>query len=309
MSPEPEATSTPNPQLPIPPTSATTGSRFPVSGPGRSVEPGALDTESRVPRPESRVWRTLVSPPASGVENMAVDEALLNRARRTGECVLRVYTWATPTLSLGRNQSAREACDPARAHELGVAVVRRLTGGRALLHHREITYSVTAPLARDESPRAWYASITSLLVHALQSLGVDATVAPRSARMPAPAGAPCFELPAEGEIMVRGRKLVGSALVRDNGALLQHGSILVEDDQPLLTRLTATPGATPRPAATLREALGRRPDIPEIATAVFEALRARVDRESLPLILGEDLHDDLAAARARYASDTWTWRR
>src|SRR5215210_4848764 len=88
-------------------------------------------------------WRTLVSGPADGVENMAIDDALLDRARGSGECVIRLYEWARPTLSLGRNQAARGQYDLARARELGIDFVRRPTGGRAVLHHREVTYSVT----------------------------------------------------------------------------------------------------------------------------------------------------------------------
>ena len=99
------------------------------------------------------IWRFLLSEPDTGVANMALDEALLARARRTGEHVLRVYAWAAPTLSLGRNQTARGVFDGPTARELGVSIVRRLTGGRALLHHREITYSVTGPLSPGRSLR------------------------------------------------------------------------------------------------------------------------------------------------------------
>src|SRR6476620_9212884 len=90
-------------------------------------------------------WRLLLSPPLGGPENMALDEALMGRARRTGESVLRVYAWSRPTLSLGRNQRAVGLYREQALAERGVGVVRRPTGGRALLHHREITYSVTAP--------------------------------------------------------------------------------------------------------------------------------------------------------------------
>src|SRR5512142_1385967 len=91
-------------------------------------------------------WHLLVTPPAPGAENMAVDEALMDRARTSGEGVLRMYGWSAPTLSLGRNQIAKGRYDLARAAAEGIGIVRRPTGGRALLHHREITYSVTAPV-------------------------------------------------------------------------------------------------------------------------------------------------------------------
>lgn len=241
---------------------------------------------------------------------MALDEALLERARRTGESVLRAYSWARPTLSLGRHQLARGAFSAERASRMGVDLVRRLTGGRALLHHREVTYSVTAPLGPDDSLRSWYAGINAMLLHALRDLGVSATLAPRAGQMPPPASAPCFELPAEGEIMVAGRKLVGSALVRDNGALLQHGSILIADDQAMIAMLATTPLADVMPAATLHDALGRTPEVREVAMALFEAARPAAGLP-IPVLELDDATRDLAAriARDRYASDGWTWRR
>src|SRR6185503_12044219 len=120
-------------------------------------------------------WRLIVTPPAGGAENMALDEALMERARETNEWVLRVYSWSTPTISLGRNQSARGRYDLERIGQLGFGVVRRPTGGRAILHHREITYSVTAPAEEAGDLRQSYDRINQLLLHALNSLGVHAS--------------------------------------------------------------------------------------------------------------------------------------
>src|SRR5918993_1263494 len=187
--------------------------------------------------PRTLPWRLLTSPPLGGPENMALDEALMARARRTGETVLRVYAWSAPTLSLGRNQRAIGMYRESALAERGVGVVRRPTGGRALLHHREITYSVTAPLATGDSLRESYARINRLLVDGLRRLGVAVQVAAPSDRALLPSASPCFERPAAGEVVVGGRKLVGSAQWRDDGAMLQHGSILVEDDQSLVSAL------------------------------------------------------------------------
>src|SRR5262245_64276589 len=90
-------------------------------------------------------WKFLESPADDGPGNMALDEALMSRATRTGEAVFRVYSWSVPTLSLGRNQRAKGDYDLGAAHERGIAFVRRPTGGRALLHDHEVTYSVTIP--------------------------------------------------------------------------------------------------------------------------------------------------------------------
>jgi len=146
---------------------------------------------------------------------MALDEALMDRARETGEWVLRVYSWSTPTISLGRNQTARGRYDLERIHDLGFDVVRRPTGGRAILHHREITYSVTAPCDEAGDLRQSYDRINRLLLHALQSVGVDASVFSPTARAMSPGMSPCFDEPSAGELTVAGRKLAGSAQVRD----------------------------------------------------------------------------------------------
>ncbi|MBV9881351.1 MAG: hypothetical protein JO180_12685 [Gemmatirosa sp.] len=262
-------------------------------------------------------FRLLVTPPLSGPDNMALDDALLARARATGECVVRVYTWSVPTLSFGRNQTARGLYDPARLAERGIGVVRRPTGGRAVLHHREITYGVTAPLGAlaplGASVRAAYGRINRLLLHALRALGVDAREAAPAARAPLPDGAPCFEAPAGGELVVDAAsgvaKLVGSAQWQDDGALLQHGSILVDDDQSSVAGLAARPLPDVPPPATLRRLLGRAPAASEMADALGEALRQVEGADPTALCLDAPLQDAAARARAHYADDGWTWRR
>src|SRR5688572_13127482 len=144
-------------------------------------------------------WRLLLGPPLPGPDNMALDEALMARARRSGESVLRLYQWSEPTLSLGRNQRAAGLYDLDAARRSGIRFVRRLTGGRALLHHREFTYSVTAPVPARSSIRESYDWINRLLTDALGRLGVDARPATGSRAMP-PDVTPCFEAPSAGEL-------------------------------------------------------------------------------------------------------------
>jgi lipoate-protein ligase A len=241
---------------------------------------------------------------------MAVDAALMDRARTTGETVLRVYTWSAPTLSFGRHQRVRGLYDAERLRAAGVDVVRRPTGGRAILHHRELTYSVTAPERENESLRSTYARINGMLLSALSRLGVHATLAAPAARARIPDGAPCFEEPAAGELEVAGRKLVGSAQLRESGALLQHGSILVDDDQPLVSSLAerAIPVA-PAPA-TLREILGRAAEPSELAEAFASAMRELDGESPTPLPLDDAaLERSLPASRAHMASEAWIWSR
>jgi lipoate-protein ligase A len=254
-------------------------------------------------------WRLLLDPPLGGAENMARDEALMARARRTGEHVLRVYGWSTPTLSLGRNQRARGVYLTDELERRGIGVVRRPTGGRALLHHREITYSVTAPCADDLGLSAEYGQINLLLGSALEALGVRVAIASPDTRSAPPGASPCFAEPARGELVLDGRKLVGSAQWRHDGALLQHGSILVDDDQATIPSLMRDPAPIPPRPATLRDALGRAPVLHEVAEALFAAVRARLDPNALTLEGDDALTHDGERLATHFLDDTWTWRR
>ena len=233
----------------------------------------------------------------------------MSRARRTGEWTLRVYAWSAPTISLGRNQSAMRQYDRERIQRGGLAVVRRPTGGRAILHHREITYSVTAPTDTAGTERESYARINRLLVRALSNLGVVAAVAERTERARIPDATPCFERPAEGELTFDGRKIAGSAQWRSDGALLQHGSILVDDDQSRLTEFSLSPRPDLPSPATLSQALGRAPTIDEAGSAFDAAVRELEDPHAAILELDDDLRARTSSLVVHYSDDAWTWRR
>ncbi len=254
-------------------------------------------------------WRYLLSAPLPGPDNMALDDALLARAERSGEGVLRVYGWSQPTLSLGRNQPAAGRYDIESAQALGITFVRRPTGGRAVLHCREITYSITAPTSAMGGLGDSYGRINRLLVDALRALGVSATVSAPTGPSPLPGIAPCFETPVAGEIEAEGRKLVGSAQVRQGLALLQHGSILVDDDQWLASALLRDGTDAPPRAATLRDSLGRAPSLQEVGDALRDALWRLEGAEPLFLAADRELDTDMRAALARYGDERWTWRR
>ena len=252
----------------------------------------------------------MLAPCRSGAENMARDTAFMERAKATGETVFSVYSWASPTLSLGRNQTAKSRYDLDEIRRRGIDVVRRPTGGRALLHHHEVTYSVTAPITDDESLRNSYERINRILIDGLGRLGVRATEAANGERTPQPGDLPCFAAPAEGELVTSGAKLVGSAQLRENGALLQHGSILIDDDQPIIAQLlieTAAANASPS-AATLRGLLGRSPSIQEVAVALFDGVHALEDPDALPLDESE-IRDAALTHMEHYMNELWTWRR
>jgi lipoate-protein ligase A len=250
-------------------------------------------------------WRLLDSGALDGAEQMALDRGLMERARRTGESVFRVYRWVRPTLSFGRHERVAGHFDPDRLAAEGVDAVRRPTGGRVLLHDREVTYSVTAPISDDESLRTSYRRINSLLVDALASLGVRVEAAAVSAHR-RPGGAPCFAEPSAGELTIDGRKLVGSAQLREHGALLQHGSILLADDQPRIGALATVALLPSAPAATLESVADGSVGYETIRDALFDAVqRAAPDT----LMLGASEAQAFADPhREHFASPEWTWR-
>ena len=238
---------------------------------------------------------------------MALDEALMERSAATGEWICRVYGWAEPTISFGRNQAAVRHYDKQRV-ERGMAVVRRPTGGRAILHHREVTYCVTGPTSDAGGLHESYVLINRLLVDGLRSLGIDVSVAQSRVQAMQPGPVPCFDHPSSGELVARGRKLVGSAQWRSDHALLQHGSILIDDDQAQLTEFLKEPQPQPPPAATLRDLLGRGPTIEEVAAGIFSAVAAD-DPTATPLTFDQPLLDSQSRLAERYADVAWTWRR
>jgi lipoate-protein ligase A len=262
------------------------------------------------------MWRLLHTPAAPGAFNMALDETLMSFARDTSCWVLRVYGWSVPTLSFGRNQTARGGYDLQRLAERGIDVVRRPTGGRAILHDHEVTYSVVGPANVAGDLRESYERINRLLIAALRALGVDgAAVAGERARVPEremeqaqPGLTPCFHHPSIGEITLDGRKLVGSAQWRSDGALLQHGSILVDDDQLQISSLLIDKGPPIPRAATLRDALARVPDQCEVADALFAAVRTLEDPEA-SVVDDPSLFERAHAQTGQYLDPGWTWRR
>lgn len=256
-------------------------------------------------------WRLLDTAPAPGAWNMAVDEALADAVRAGGPPTLRLYRWNPACLSLGRNQPA-DGYDRDEIRRRGLDVVRRPTGGRAVLHARELTYSVAV---RDNvlgSPRNAYAAVNRALVAGLRRLGVDARLQPAGGgRAPLPSLAPCFEQPVEGEVVAGGRKLVGSAQRRERGVILQHGSLILHDDQALLAELMRPGAAVPpaSPPATLAELMGTVPEWPDLAAAIAWGWRESVGGEVTADTLRAEDEERAAGHRARYEDPAWTWHR
>lgn len=238
---------------------------------------------------------------------MARDHALA-RGARAGEGVLRLYGWAPPTVSFGRNEPAPAGFPRDPADRPGVDVVRRPTGGRAVLHHEELTYSVVVP-GRAVGARGLYRAVHEGLVAGLRSLGIPAEVA-AGGQVLRPDAGPCFQVAAPGEITLGGRKLVGSAQARMDGALLQHGSILLSPHQDRLMELVGGAGqGDEAQAAALSQLPGGAPSPERLRQALVDGLSTRLggDWEEGGLTAEEEVNEE--ELLRLYENPTWTWRR
>lgn len=260
-------------------------------------------------------WRLIRSAPADGPTNMAVDEAILRAvAQGTAPPTLRLYAWNPPTVSLGRAQQAGDV-DVQALTAAGYGLVRRPTGGKAILHVDELTYSVVAPQdePRVDGPVAdSYRRLSAGLMRGLERLGVVGSQADRRAGSVSLKGPVCFEVPSDYEITSSGRKLVGSAQMRSDGVVLQHGTVPLRGD---IARICALLRARPDPervrarATTVEEALGRPVSWDEAAEAMIlgfgEVLRLRME----PARLSAAEQDQAEELRmTKYGVDEWTGR-
>jgi lipoate-protein ligase A len=258
-------------------------------------------------------FRLLVTEPLSGAANMALDEALLD-ARIHGQSppTLRCFAWAPPTISVGYGQPLDERIDLAAAEAEGIGLVRRPTGGSAILHEGpdlELTYSVVAragdfPGADDllES----YRFIGLALLAGLRDLGVPVDLVPARPTDPRSMPAFCFARTASYELEVDGRKLVGSAQRRRGTGFLQHGSVMLGAAAERLRRVF--PREAPLAGMTTIEAtLGRRPAFDEVVRALargFElAHEIRLERGAAT---AAERATAAALTAAKYATAAWT---
>lgn len=292
-------------------------------------------------RGKSMKWRLLRTGHNSGAWNMAVDEAIMiHVAKKIVPPTFRLYGWVPPALSLGRLQSFERDVDPDNCRSLGVDVVRRPTGGRAVLHDNEVTYSFIIseddPLLPPDLRDSFYLA-TEGIVKGLALLGIEAEIQGRqgagsladayqreSRTRPAPdqsvqSGA-CFDSPSWYEVVAGGKKLVGSAQARLKGVFLQHGSILITLDTDKVCRVLRYdhPDARDQASTQLLEKatsieaiLGRAVSFREVEEAVISGIQDHIS--PIELVEGQLLPEELLCAEdlisQKYAADTWTKRR
>ena len=241
------------------------------------------------------LWRLLLTPEAPGAWNMAVDEAILEAAtHREVLPTLRLYAWNPPCLSLGYAQPISDV-DESRLEKFDWDLVRRPTGGRAILHTDELTYSVCGP--EDEPVLAGdilssYKRLSSAILAAIEQIGISVQALPQkknaNSKSPEPV---CFEVPSNYEITADGKKLVGSAQARRQGGVLQHGTLPLYGDLTRIVQVLSFPSQTSREqaaerllsrAATLNTAMGEIVSWKQAADSFIQAFQNTLDLELAP---------------------------
>lgn len=268
-------------------------------------------------------WRVVISGAACAAVNMATDEAMM-QAHGAGNVppTLRFYGWRPAAVSIGYFQRAAEEIDLEACRAQGVDVVRRLTGGRAVLHDAELTYSI---VVREDHPHVpgtiteSYCLFSRGLVAGLRRLGVEAKMSVPGAaygqNMKRPASSACFDAPSHYEITVEGRKLVGSAQVRKDGVVLQHGSILLRFSPERVVSLLRVPSGDVKTrmvemlrsrAISLTEALGREAGWQELCDSIMGSFGPAL---GINLEIGDLTEDEIAMSRqfreGKYGQDSW----
>lgn len=283
-----------------------------------TVVPVVRREKVRVEPLEPATWRVITTAPSDGATNMAIDEAIATAvAQGKVPPTLRFYEWDPPCLSLGYSQPIDTADEDACAKN-GWDIVRRQTGGRAILHIDELTYSIATP---DAEPRVKggvlesYRRLSAGLYRGLKQIGLEAERAQPYYTDAGEQGPACFDGPSDYEITVGQRKLIGSAQKRQSGVVLQHGTIpLAGDITRICDALNLSSGQRFAlrnrlrfRATTLESCLGTTP--PDTATLIqalssgfSQSLNLTLKASSLTpeeQTLSEQLHAE------KYASSTW----
>ena len=259
--------------------------------------------------------------------NMAMDEALLNFVSR-GEIdpVVRFYTWNPATLSVGYFQRLKKEIDIDKVNEKGFGLVRRQTGGRGVLHDKELTYSVIVSEENPNMPSTVteaYRVISEGLLEGFKLLGFEAYFAiPRSKeereKLKQPRSAVCFDAPSWYELVVEGRKIAGSAQTRQKGVILQHGSLLQDVNVDELFDMFIFKNdrlkdkmkkAFVDKAVAINDISDRHISIEEMEKAFEEGFKKGLNIEFKPLTLSDEQIKEVKELEEKYRSDEWLYKK
>ncbi|MDS3872208.1 lipoate--protein ligase family protein [Staphylococcus hominis] len=275
----------------------------------------------------TEIWNFINTGSHDPYYNMAMDEALLNFVSR-GEIdpVVRFYTWDPATLSVGYFQRLKKEIDIDKVKEKGFGLVRRQTGGRGVLHDKELTYSVIVPESHPNMPSTIteaYRVISEGLLEGFKLLGFDAYFAiPRSKeereKLKQPRSAVCFDAPSWYELVVEGRKIAGSAQTRQKGVILQHGSLLQDVDVDELFDMFIFKNdrlkekmkkAFVDKAVAINDISDRHISIEEMEKAFEEGFKKGLNIEFKPLSLTENQLAEVKVLEEKYRSEEWLYKK
>jgi lipoate-protein ligase A len=264
-------------------------------------------------------WRLINTGVSDGAANMAIDEAIMQSvAENRSPPTLRFYGWDPPCVSVGYSQSVRKEIDLDRCRKRGFTWVRRPTGGRAILHIDELTYSVVAPQGEARVAGDIITSYRRLSLGLVEGLRTLHGGVVQADRMETGSGleksAACFDVPSHYEVTAYGRKLVGSAQVRRNGVVLQHGALPLEGDVSRLVDVLALPepdraalrGKLLERAIALDEVVGRVVPFDEAAEALTRGFGRALNLGFTPGELTQFEREAAEGLMSRYTGDEWT---
>ncbi|KGR91495.1 octanoyltransferase [Ureibacillus massiliensis 4400831 = CIP 108448 = CCUG 49529] len=273
-------------------------------------------------------WYFINSGPCSPSYNMALDEALLDLHSR-GEIppVIRFYEWNPATLSVGYFQRAEKEIDFDKLKAQKIGFVRRPTGGRAVLHEHELTYSVIVTEQYPDMPATVteaYRVLSEGLLLGFQNLGLNAYFSvPDSEEklldLKKPKSAVCFDAPSWYELVVEGKKVAGSAQTRQKGVILQHGAILLDLDEDKLLSVFKFPSEEakekmrtklPEKAVAINRIADRRITIEECVVAFKKGFEDALNIELIPYELTDSQKDFVKELeKTKYLTDEWNFRK
>lgn len=275
----------------------------------------------------TETWNFINSGSHDPFYNMAMDEALLNFVSR-GEIdpVIRFYTWDPATLSIGYFQRLKKEIDIDKVKEKGYGLVRRQTGGRGVLHDKELTYSVIVPESHPKMPKTVteaYRVISQGLLEGFKLLGFDAYFAvPKSKeereKLKQPRSSVCFDAPSWYELVVEGRKIAGSAQTRQKGVILQHGSILKDIDIDDLFDMFIFKNERLKDkmkqafidkAVAINDISDKVVSLEEMEAAFEKGFQKGLDINFKPLELTKEQQAEVKELAEKYKSDEWTYRK
>jgi len=267
--------------------------------------------------------RVLITPGETAACNMAVDEVLFNACGRDpGLMTLRIYSWSPPAVSLGYSQEVEGEIDPGRCDRHGIGLVRRITGGRTVLHDEELTYSLVAQEshpALGSSSGVMIRRVSEALIGTLRRFGIQGELAQDGRCGMGGKGDVCFTATGRYEVTVHGRKLAGNAQRRSGGRVLQHGSILLGPGHRKLTLLMPAHDTVRRETiarllnertVSVSELIPRVPAFGEWADCLSRSFLEHLNLEGrLDALDAEERRMAESLVRTRYGNVDWTYRR